>query len=142
MKVGKILMIIGGSLAGLIVMGIFGGGAALIEAAFSESAGFIRVIGIVYIVAGVIGLILFIIGFFLNIEDTPSSQSSGNSTSKSDSKSYSYDEPVTQSKFYEYGTMRDEYGNEVNVTHNTVTDTYTDDAGNSYTSDGDYFYED
>ena len=65
MKVGKILMIIGGAMLALVVCGIFAGGAALIEAAFQADGGFIKVAGIAYIAIGVIGLVLFVVGFFI-----------------------------------------------------------------------------
>lgn len=143
----KILMIIGGIMAGIVVLGFFGIGPALIEAVFTAE-GIWHILGIVYIVVGVVGFIIFVIGLFIHISDTPSSGSGSTTASHSNFKSKStgdsYDKPITPSNFYEYGTMRDEFGNETEVTHNTITDTYTDASNNSYHSDdnGGYIKDD
>lgn len=84
------------------------------------------------------------------------SSSNSYTSYKSDSSSDSYDSSYTSNSSYdssdsssssswpyEYGTMRDSYGNETEVTHNTITDTYTDNYGHEYKSDdgGNTFYE-
>lgn len=134
----NILMIIGGIMFGLFALGFFNGGPAFIEAAF-HGKGTMHIIGIIYLVVGIIGFIILAIGVISHLSDTPSSNSKSSTNSQPANKTNNddYVNPVSQSSFYEYGTMRDEYGNETNTTHNTITDTYTDAVNNNYQKNDD-----
>lgn len=137
-KSSNILMIIGGIMFGLFALGFFNGGPAFIEAAF-HGKGTMRIIGIIYLVVGIIGFIILAIGVISHLSDTASSSSSNTTANNQPANKTDddYNNPVTQSNIYEYGVMRDEYGNETNATHNTITDTYTDAVNNNYQKNDD-----
>ena len=153
--IGIILSVLGGLVVAACIFVLCNGGPQLIQAAF-DSDEKEHIAGILYIVGGIVSVIVMFVGFGLCEMFSPSGNSNNSNNSSSDSThSYGSDNrdssdssssssSSSSSYPYEYGTMRDEYGNETSITHNTITDTYTDAAGNEYKSDdgGNTFYKD